>query len=370
MTIDESGVSNHKLYGRIKVGIDAETRSLTFYKYMECQRSDGSGLVRWWTEIDPTEITTSGPKQKEVQFGKKLFAPNLTKSDEVNKKLAEGMNEKDEFLYANGGGAEALWKLMELEAQKRDSPQSSKVGGGADEARGSKQGELAIMADSRGPHGGHKSAGHGKQGNLVLYNETQQQVGPHVQHNSMESTQQSLAFKKLSAQTYRKLFAQETAPINVSFNANNAVFQVQKVDTIQQLTSKKYDDQTTVLFPLITAADYRTTFTSTKDSSSQLTRARAARKEKAPATIQHHAKLRKPIVARNPVQPGSFLASTRGASRVGAHQEEAGPKKRSRTGTAEDDHNDREGQQPMSGVNNPNHEDKTAGPGNQACLGQ
>lgn len=141
MTIDENGVSNHKLYGRIKVGIDAESRSLTFYKFMECQRSDGSGLVRWWTEIDPTEIPTSRPKQKEVHLGKKLFAPNLTKSDEVNKKLAEGMNEKDEFLYANGGGAEALWKLMELEAQKGDSPQSSKVGGGVDEARGRKKEE-------------------------------------------------------------------------------------------------------------------------------------------------------------------------------------------------------------------------------------
>lgn len=141
------------------------------------------------------------------------------------------------------------------------------------------------MADNRGPHEGHKKTGYGKQGNLVLYNETQQLVGPHVQQNFMESTQQSLALK-------------------------------------------------------------------------------------APATSQHQAKLRKPIVARNPVQPGSFMASARGASRVGTHQEEAGPKKRSRTDTTDDDHNDREGQQPMSGVNNPNHVDKTAEPGKQACRGQ
>jgi hypothetical protein len=51
-----------------------------------------------------------------------VFAPNLTKSDQVNKVLAEGMNEKDEFLYANGGGAEALWKLIYLEAQQNGSP--------------------------------------------------------------------------------------------------------------------------------------------------------------------------------------------------------------------------------------------------------
>jgi hypothetical protein len=67
-----------------------------------------------------------------------VFAPNLTKSDQVNKVLAEGMNEKDELLYANGGGAEALWKLIYLEAQQNGSPQCSKVGGSKDVARGTR----------------------------------------------------------------------------------------------------------------------------------------------------------------------------------------------------------------------------------------
>ena len=47
----------------------------------------------------------------------------------MNKVLAEGMTEKDEFLYANGGGAEALWKLIDLEAQNKGSPQNSIAGG-------------------------------------------------------------------------------------------------------------------------------------------------------------------------------------------------------------------------------------------------
>jgi len=46
LTINGNGISTHKVYGRIKVGINAETRALTFFKYMECQRSDGTGLVR------------------------------------------------------------------------------------------------------------------------------------------------------------------------------------------------------------------------------------------------------------------------------------------------------------------------------------
>lgn len=370
MTTNGNGISNHKLYGRIKVGINAETRALTFFKYMECQRSDGSGLVRWWTEIDPTEITTSEPKQNEVQSGKKLFAPNLTKSDEVNKKLAEGMNEKDEFLYANGGGAEALWKLIELEAQKRDNPQSSKVGGGTADVRGSKQRNLAQVVNSRGPHEGHALLAHENQGDVVVFKAANHQMAPHAQQTFMESTQQSVALKKMSAHAYRKLFAQEPAPINVSFNANNAVFQVQKVDKIQHLMPRDTNDQATVISPMVNAADYRATFVSTKDNSSQLNRARGARKDKAPAAVQHHAKTRKPVVARNLVQPGSFMASARGASRAGIHQEEAGPKKRSRTEIVEEGGNDKEGQKTMSVVNNPIFEDKTAGPGNQACRGQ
>lgn len=116
LAFNGNGISNHKVYGCIKVGINAETRALTFFKYMECQRSDGTSLVRWWTEIDPTEVITNEDTREEARTDPKVFAPNLTKSDQVNKVLAEGMNEKDEFLYANGGGAQALWKLIDLEA--------------------------------------------------------------------------------------------------------------------------------------------------------------------------------------------------------------------------------------------------------------
>jgi hypothetical protein len=127
--ITSCGISNHRIFGRIKVGINAETRSLTFFKYTECQRSDGTGLVRWWTEIDPAEVTIDKVNQEDVRMSTKLFALNLNKSDKVNKVLAEGMPEKDEFLYANGGGAEALWKLIELEAQHKDNPQNSRIDG-------------------------------------------------------------------------------------------------------------------------------------------------------------------------------------------------------------------------------------------------
>jgi hypothetical protein len=36
------GNSSHKFYGRIKVGIDVQSRALKFFKFMECQRSDGT----------------------------------------------------------------------------------------------------------------------------------------------------------------------------------------------------------------------------------------------------------------------------------------------------------------------------------------
>ena len=111
---------------------------VTFFKYMECQRSDGTGLVRWWIKIDPTEVTDGGANQEEVRTNTKVFAPKLTKSDQVNKVLAEEMTEKDEFLYANGRGAEALWKLIDLEAQHKGDPQVYRVGGNKVGARGTR----------------------------------------------------------------------------------------------------------------------------------------------------------------------------------------------------------------------------------------
>jgi len=120
MIVDGYANSRHKIYGRFKVEIDVQTRALKFFKFMECQRSNGTGLVRRWTKIDSTENTSGGCRKEEVKTNKKIFALNLTKSDEINQVLAEGMTEKDEFLYENWGGAEAYWKVIELEAQQKN----------------------------------------------------------------------------------------------------------------------------------------------------------------------------------------------------------------------------------------------------------
>jgi len=112
-----------------------------------------TGLVRWWTEINPTEITPGGASQEEVKTSTKIFALNLTKLDQVNKVLTIGMTKKDEFLYANGGGAEALWKLIDLEAQHTGTPQTSKAGGNKGGARGDKGGG-SQQFPAAGPHMG------------------------------------------------------------------------------------------------------------------------------------------------------------------------------------------------------------------------
>ena len=372
MVIDGNKVSNHKVYGRIKVRIDSELRTLTFFKYMKCQRSDGTGLVRWWTEIDPMEINIGGPNQEEVRNNKKTFAPNLTKSDQVNKVLAEGMTEKDEFLYANGGGAKALWKLIDLEAQNKGSPQNSIAGGSNAGARVAKVGTNKQVADSRGPPVGNQQPVHANQGLLTLSGAGQQHMVPFVQQSSQQSIQHSLAAKKMSAHAYRKLFTNDSVPINVSFKTNNAAFQGQKVDNILQIGPTAIDEQSTVLSPVFNAIDYRAEFASNKDNSSQPSRARTARKDKVVAVSQSHGKPRKPALARVPAQPGSFMAAARGASRVNGPQDEAGPKKRSRTEKAEETVQEKERHKAMTVVNNPVFEKKeeTAGPGNQACRDQ
>lgn len=79
---------------------------------------DGAGKVVDRNRSKKEEIN-GGSKKEEVTTKKKIFAPNLTKSDQINQALAEGMTENDEFLYENGGGAEALWKLIDLEAQQK-----------------------------------------------------------------------------------------------------------------------------------------------------------------------------------------------------------------------------------------------------------
>lgn len=56
------------------------------------------------------------------------------------------MTEKDEFLYANGGDAEAMWKLIDLEAHQKESPQLSRVG--MTKAREEKEEGRKLLADS------------------------------------------------------------------------------------------------------------------------------------------------------------------------------------------------------------------------------
>jgi hypothetical protein len=112
----------------------------------------------------------------------------------------------------------------------------------------------------------------GQQGQVVLFNASQQQVVPPANQSLQPLLQQSSAVKKMSAQVYRKLFAQDSAPINVSFKANNTVFQVQKVDKIQHLLTG-HNAQSSVLSPTFNAADYSAEFVSTKDKASQPSRA-------------------------------------------------------------------------------------------------
>jgi len=93
------------------------------------------------------------------------------------------------------------------------------------------------------------------------------------------------------------------------------------VDNIQQLLPTGNDGQSSVLSPMFNVAKYRAEFVSTKDKASQPSRARAARKDKGAAAVQHHGKPHKPAITRILVQPGSFMASARGASRAGGPQD-------------------------------------------------
>ncbi|KEH26398.1 hypothetical protein MTR_6g053790 [Medicago truncatula] len=97
---------NHNRHSMAIDGINAESRSLTFFRYMECQRLDGTGLVRWWTEIDLTEITSGGSKSGGGQDQNKNIC---FESHKIRSK--------------------AMWKLIELETQQKVSLQNSKAGG-------------------------------------------------------------------------------------------------------------------------------------------------------------------------------------------------------------------------------------------------
>jgi len=119
------------------------------------------------------------------------------------------------------------------------------------------------VADSWAPLGDSQQTKNGKQGQVVLFNAGQQQVVPPANQSFQPLLQQSSAIKKMSVHAYRKLFAQETTPINVSFKDNNDVFQVQKV-----VLSTGHDGQSSVLSPTFNATDYRTEFVSIKDKTS------------------------------------------------------------------------------------------------------
>lgn len=272
-----------------------------------------------------------GIKSQEVGASTALFVPNLTKSDQVNKVLAEGMTEKDEFLYANGGGAEEMWKLIDLEAHQKESPQLSRVG--VTKAREEKEEGRKLLADSWVPRGNSQQTNQGQHNQVVIFNTSKQQVEPSASQTVQPLLQQSSAIKKMSAQVYRQLFAKETTPFNVSFKNNNSDFQVQRVDKAQQLMTA---GQSSAMVPTFKATEYRAEFAATKDMASQASRGRATRKEKGVAIVQSHGKPRKSIIARSIVQPDSFMASARGANRVGGPQEDVGPKKRSRTEMAKE----------------------------------
>jgi len=87
-------------------------------------------------------------------------------------------------------------------------------------------------------------------------------------------------------------------------------------------------------------------------------RARNARKEKVVASVQHHGNPRKQALARNPVQPGSFMVSAR-ENNVCDHE------------IAEEGDHEKEGQKTMYVFNNPVFEkNETSGPGSKACRDQ
>jgi hypothetical protein len=154
-------------------------------------------------------------------------------------------------------------------------------------------------------------------------------------------------------------------PINAIFNNNNAVRKVQKVDQFQNLMPIGHDEQS-VLSPVIKAGGDRATFDSAKDKSCLPSRAKPPRKDKAAAAVQSYGKPRRQAVVRSPVQPDSFMASARGASRAGGPQDENGPKKRSRTEIADEGDQGKVVLQAGSVFNNPVFEkNETAGPGSQ-----
>jgi len=88
---------------------------------------------------------------------------------------------------------------------------------------------------------------------------------------------------------------------------------------------------------------YRAAFDSTRDKSCQPSRAKPPRRDKDAATVQSHGKPRRQALVRSPVQPCSFMASARGASRASGSQEENGPTERSKTVIAEEGDQGEEG---------------------------
>jgi hypothetical protein len=225
------------------------------------------------------------------------------------------------------------------------------------EARGTMLRREDADFDRRGPPGDRR----GKQGQLAPFDSSNQQVVPIAQ----QSSQQLMFNHKMTSAEYRKLFDKNAVPINVVFKSNHTVIKVQKVDQFQNLLSNGNEEQS-IVSPTFKAARTGAASGSARDKNCLPSRAKPPRRDKAVVVSQALGKARKPAVGRSPIQPGSFMASARGFSRAGGSPNDNGPKKRSRTDTAEEGDHGKEGQQAGAVYNNPDFEDKTAGPGSQA----
>lgn len=125
---NNSSISNHRFYGRIKVEIELLSRSLIIYKYSECQRSNGEGMVQWWTVVDPKDLNGKDINMEGCETSKGPFVPELTKSDQINKFLAEGMTEGDRMLCEHGEKSMQLLRKERIGGSyKNVSPQHSNL---------------------------------------------------------------------------------------------------------------------------------------------------------------------------------------------------------------------------------------------------
>lgn len=58
--------------------------------------------MQWWTVVDPKDLNGKDINMEGCETSKGPFVPELTKSDQINKFLAEGMTEGDRMLCEHG----------------------------------------------------------------------------------------------------------------------------------------------------------------------------------------------------------------------------------------------------------------------------